>query len=275
MTNEKPFYDIRIFKDSYYKDGSDFRILRETQDPFMTEIAYAISNKDASIYCDEFNEILTPDDKSTIDNFIDIYNNIFIEDETDLLITHQELNKFLSVISIVNSELSEQMAFTIFKKDNVLMIENNSISAPLSESVSTISNKIKRSFRQFDSKFDKWYADYKKEQEAEERDKMMRTMPRPSKMLKTGLAIGGLSILNPILGLTAIVVKLGSSKKRSKTAQKRALRELNAELEIIEEEIRDAESEGDKNKKKKLMRARQKIKEGIERIKYGDAIVNI
>lgn len=271
MYREVGYHGIRVFKDDLYNiDELETKILCESVQYGIDELVSKLFVKN-----DKIQSKLSPlnnDDIEYINNMIKTYNIKFMNDNMDIVMTHQELNKTISVVSVVDFSLNEQYTLKIYKKDDVVIAENNNMRCPLTESISSTKNKIKRSFRKFDTKFDNWYSTYKKKKEQDERDKLMRTMPKPSKILKDGLAIGGLSIINPVLGLSAVLIKIATSKKSSVKAKHNALREIRAELEIIEEEIRDAESEGDKDKKKELMRARRTLNDAIVRIKIGDAV---
>jgi hypothetical protein len=74
--------------------------------------------------------------------------------------------------------------------------------------------------------------------------------------------------------ISAIVwlTRKGWVKKRQKEEM---LAELKSELEIINEKIKDAESDNDKKKKYQYIRLRREIQRNIDRIRYNDTLKNM
>lgn len=143
----------------------------------------------------------------------------------------------------------------------------------LDESVKTaLSNakmKIKKIEDKIDSaaqrKVDQVMNRYKEETE----DRIVRiTMPKLTRMLKTA-TVGGIGLLvAPATTAILAIVSLAMRKKFTDKSKKRILNELKLEAEIIEEKIKDADAEGNKQAKYELMRRRADVNRAMDRIRY-------
>ena len=87
--------------------------------------------------------------------------------------------------------------------------------------------------------------------------------------------IGGWAIfaVSPIAFLIGLIVRLCNRGKIRRSEKKRMVMDLESELAIVDEKIRDAAAEGDKEAKYQLMRTRATLEQGIKRIKSGDEAI--
>ena len=76
-------------------------------------------------------------------------------------------------------------------------------------------------------------------------------------------------LLSGPMGIICGLITKHILKTASRSETKRWTAELNEELELVEEKIRDAESAGDREAKYALMRTRQAIKNQLNRLRYG------
>ena len=70
------------------------------------------------------------------------------------------------------------------------------------------------------------------------------------------------------MALLYIVVKFGSDAGTEMKYKKQFLSELNEELRITQEKVKDADQKGNTRAKYKLMRMEMQIQRGIDKIKY-------
>ena len=87
--------------------------------------------------------------------------------------------------------------------------------------------------------------------------------------------IGGWAVfaVSPIAFLIGLIVRLSNRGKMRRSEKKRMVMDLESELAIVDEKIRDAAAEGDKEAKYQLMRTRATLEQGIKRIKSGDEAI--
>ncbi len=144
----------------------------------------------------------------------------------------------------------------------------------LDESVKTKLNDVKQTIKKVENKIDSAFDRKVKaimqdaKNETEERI-VSRTLPKLTSMLKTGGLVGGaLAVFNPVTVAAGALVTMAIKKNFSMKSKKRILNELKLEAEIIEEKIKDADSEGNKQAKYELMRRRSDINRAIDRIRY-------
>lgn len=120
-----------------------------------------------------------------------------------------------------------------------------------------------------DGGFDNLVDKVKKELVGETQDEVISgKVFKLSKLLKRGILAGAGMAVAPVLTLITLITGL-VLKGRVKDAEKeKILNLLKGELEVVDEKIRDADSNGDKEAKYKLMRVRNKLRRDIDRIRY-------
>ena len=93
-------------------------------------------------------------------------------------------------------------------------------------------------------------------------------IPSFSKCVKLGVALAGLSWLNPAAGVIAAVGGFAMSKRLTKKERMLLLDEIETELEVLEKEIAMAESDGNMKKQRALLKYRKDLQRQYQRIKY-------
>lgn len=102
------------------------------------------------------------------------------------------------------------------------------------------------------------------------RDKYVERVPfKLSKMIKLAIGAGAAWAINPAIAAIGAVVMLARSKKIQAREKDRLISEIKEERMIVEEKIKDADANGDKNKKYQLMRVKNSLDRAEKRITYG------
>lgn len=85
-------------------------------------------------------------------------------------------------------------------------------------------------------------------------------LPSMSRCIKSIIIAGALAVLvNPFLGLVALVVRFVNSKRAAKEERQAVADEIEVELEMIDKRIRDAEDDKDYKKERKLRLLKRKL----------------
>lgn len=90
------------------------------------------------------------------------------------------------------------------------------------------------------------------------------------KKIITGWAV---FCVSPIAFLVAAIVRMCNHGKVKRSEKKRMLMDLESEVKIVDEKIRDAEADGDREAKYQLMRTRNVLEQGAKRIRAGDEAI--
>ncbi|MEI2419563.1 hypothetical protein V6O07_04760, partial [Arthrospira platensis SPKY2] len=102
------------------------------------------------------------------------------------------------------------------------------------------------------------------------RDKHVKQMPiKLSKIIKSAVAVGAAWAINPAIGAVTAIAGFAVSKKMDAREKDRLISEIKEELLIVEEKIKDADSNGDKKQKYQLIRLKNSLERSIKRIQYG------
>jgi len=88
-------------------------------------------------------------------------------------------------------------------------------------------------------------------------------------LLKKVLGTVGLFAVGPIKALCVLLVKYALKKSTTVSEKRKIIMDLEAEIEMINEKIEDARSEGNKAAKYRMMRTRTELQNALARIKYG------
>jgi hypothetical protein len=91
-------------------------------------------------------------------------------------------------------------------------------------------------------------------------------IPKFSKMVKRAIILGFTWAVNPAIAVITAAAAFALSKKGKESQRQMILRDLNNELEMVEEKIKDADSNSEKEKKYQLMRLRQTIQSNRDKI---------
>jgi hypothetical protein len=88
-------------------------------------------------------------------------------------------------------------------------------------------------------------------------------------LVKKVLRTAAIFSIGPIKGLFAFVARYALRKNITISERRKLIIELERELEIIEEKLEDAKSDGNRKAKYALMRTTAEIKEAIRKIRLG------
>jgi hypothetical protein len=120
-----------------------------------------------------------------------------------------------------------------------------------------------------DSLADKIFGEIKATKDEDDRERIIRnSIPKASTIIKKALITGAVALINPAIALIGLLANLAINKHTTEIQRKLILKELQTEYKIVDEKIKDAESENDKKKKYELMRIHAKLERDIERIRY-------
>jgi hypothetical protein len=88
------------------------------------------------------------------------------------------------------------------------------------------------------------------------------------KIIGTGIAVGAAWAVHPALAAIGILAKLILDRKLDDKARNGIVDELEIELKLTKEKIKDAEQKGDNQAKYQLMRIEDALEKDLERVKY-------
>jgi len=88
-------------------------------------------------------------------------------------------------------------------------------------------------------------------------------------LLRTALTTAAIFSVNAVAGIIAIVIKYSLKKSTTISERKKIAMELEEEIEIVNEKIDDARSDGDREAKYAMMRTRNELQNALRRVKYG------
>lgn len=131
---------------------------------------------------------------------------------------------------------------------------------------------IKKAVTRKEKKMDKWFNDTAKEIKYKlnngKREEIVEgAFPKVSKLVKRAILLGATWAINPAISAITAITMIAISKAGTESERKKLLTELGHELEMVEEKIKDADSNGDKEKKYELMRLKQKLQTNRDKVK--------
>lgn len=88
-------------------------------------------------------------------------------------------------------------------------------------------------------------------------------------LLKQLLRTVAIFSYSKIAGVIAIVVKYALKKKTTNSERRKIIMELETEIELIDEKIADAKSDGNRDAKYSMMRTKKDLEHALNRIQYG------
>ena len=175
-----------------------------------------------------------------------------LEYEYNMLTAEQKLILFGEMADIDCSELLDEAG------------KIKDIKMKVKKTTKAISNKEK--------KMDTWFNDTMKElrsnfRNSKREEVVEEQFPKLSKMIRRAIIIGASFAINPAIAALSAAVMFVSSKFATRKSRLRLISDLNRELEIVEEKIKDADANGDKEQKYELMRLRQKLNFSKDKVK--------
>ncbi len=127
----------------------------------------------------------------------------------------------------------------------------------------------RKASEKIDAIADKIFGEVKAAKDEDERERIIRnSIPKASSVIKKAIVTGATFLVSPVIAIIGLLTNIAINKKTRVTQRRLILQELQTEQKIVEEKIRDAESENDKRKKYDLMRIQAKLERDIERIRY-------
>ena len=105
----------------------------------------------------------------------------------------------------------------------------------------------------------------------EARKQVMEGRVPPSRYVREAIkwVAVGVGAVNPYLGIPMIVSGYMRRRKLSQNERLNLIDELTAEMEIINEKIKDSEADGNRQMKYNYIRLRREVQRGIDQLKYG------
>lgn len=144
------------------------------------------------------------------------------------------------------------------------------IQESVAEKATIAKSKINHAEKKMDTWFEKSLTAIRNKLMGDKREDMVKHekgAPSLSRMIRRAALAGTALAINPAIAAIGIVVGFAIRKKLTATEKERILLELNHELEIVKEKIKDADANGDRKKKYELMRLENKINLDIDRLK--------
>lgn len=137
-----------------------------------------------------------------------------------------------------------------------------------------LNDKQKAVFDTLDRLADRFSHFDDKEARAEARMQVIKgqMLPPLSKCLKTILFAGLIAIINPWLGLLAIIVKYVTSKNATKEERQAVCDELEVEIQMIDRKIQDAVDEKDYKLERKLRLLKKKMLVQYSKISFDNMV---
>lgn len=94
-------------------------------------------------------------------------------------------------------------------------------------------------------------------------------IPSFSKCIKLGIALGGITAVNPVVGLITAVGYFGASSMLTQREKQLVYDEIATELQVVEKQLQIAENDGDMNQYRFLLNYQKKLARERQRIRYG------
>lgn len=94
-------------------------------------------------------------------------------------------------------------------------------------------------------------------------------IPSFSKCMRSAIAIGALTFINPVLGLITAMGTIALSKKLNNKERQLIYDEIETELKVVEKEIEMANNDGDMKKYRCMLQYQKRLERERQRIKYG------
>lgn len=192
-----------------------------------------------------------------------------LEDEEDSILG--KLGKKQDSLNEAFKELSFELNL-LTEEQISLLFDDTILEAGIIDKVKKNASMGKKIVKQKEEQMDRWFNKTLKEIQGETRNKsrediVENSLPKLSKMIKRAIALGVTWAINPAIAAITAMTMITTSKYTTEKEKKRVLSELKKELEIVEEKIKDADSNGDRKEKYELIRLRQKLTTDIDRIK--------
>lgn len=133
-----------------------------------------------------------------------------------------------------------------------------------------MSNKEKQWSRDVDMTFNRLIKGCKDALVSDRREAIIKgsIIPSFSKCIKIGIAMAGLTFINPVAAAVTAIGGMAMSKNLTRKERLLLLDEINTELEVVEKEIDMAEGSKNMKKYRKLLQYKKDLQRQYQRIKY-------
>jgi hypothetical protein len=137
-----------------------------------------------------------------------------------------------------------------------------------------LSSKEKEWSKTLDMEFNRLYSSCKNALVSDRREAIIKgsIIPSFSRCIKFGIAIAGLTAINPVASAATVVGGVAMSKHLTKKERLLLLDEITTELEVVEKEISIAERNDNMKKYRKLLTYKKDLQRQYQRIKYNTRI---
>lgn len=189
-----------------------------------------------------------------------------LENKKDRLTDYKNRDTSVAKEIMDESLMSECVEFINLYEANIDLFLNEGTS--VKEKAVLAKDKINKTENKIDEKFEKLIKDAKQALIAQDRDALIKSSPpKLSKLIRASAVLGVAKAINPTIAAVGVFTSAILRKKLKANEKAKILKELNMELEMVEEKIKDADSSGDKKKKYELMRLKNKLETDRDRIK--------
>lgn len=180
-------------------------------------------------------------------------------------VNESQLNDSINLLEYEYSLLTEEQKLILFDESDEYL---NEAFDKTKQKIRNVKYSVNNKIQKMDGWFNKTLKDIRFGiTNSAKEDIIEQNVPKMSKMVKRAMVLGVAWAINPAMAAIAAVTTWSLSKKGKETQRQRILRDLNNELEMVEEKIKDADANSDKNKKYELMRLRQSIQNNRDKIK--------
>lgn len=190
-----------------------------------------------------------------------------LEDEEKTIVTKRIKDTSSNLEESVNSMLDEYVVLTEEQK-LVLFSDEEFLSEGIIDKAKVMKHDIGKKVDSMDKWFQNTARTIKYGIQNNKRSEVVEGdfFPKVSKMVKRAIILGAAWAIEPAIAVIGAVSVFVLSKKGTETQRKKILKEIKNELELVEEKIKDADSNNDKKKKYQLIRLRQKLQNEKDRI---------
>lgn len=179
-------------------------------------------------------------------------------------INEKEVNEAVNLMELEYLILTQEQKLILFDDSNIFL---NEALDNVKQSVNAKLHDAGAKVEQMDNWFNKTARDIKIGFTNNARDDIIEdNIPKFSKMVKRAIVLGFTWAVSPAIAVIGAATAFALSKKGKESQRQMILRDLNNELEMVEEKIKDADSNSDKEKKYQLMRLKQTLQNNRDKI---------
>lgn len=215
-------------------------------------------------------------DVNFVDTFMDSDNEVSIEAFNNLLRIATVYQNYLDESEVLEEGITQMAKKAAIRADSAARKSATNIKKAMDKSKS-VKNIAKRVPEHFDKLANNTLGAISKMDKAERRKRIIEGGFRFKliKIIKNTLIHGVAFAIHPALAAITILGQLGFDHQLDNKERREILKDLELELKMCREKIKDAESSGDKKEKYQLMRIESALERNIERIRLRLDTVNV